>query len=165
MRALPLDRLAALHKKQFEQMVKTSGVDITLHFPPDVTADMEEEGHYDDMYGASTWETTHDPGLTRTVRVLWSNDYMSPESIVPGDTSASLASLAVGPNAAHAIVRLPLVSALLRRDRPQGDTIFELAKSVFYQEQRFRIVGIKKTGLLPLGPYILWAGLRKVQSE
>lgn len=156
-------RQAKIHKRQFEKLVDSLGVIVTVRQPQKRNPSGGPGNMAERVFGRPEWES--EAGETQDIKVLWSNDYLRPESAVAGDISAPIASLAQNTQKMDAVLRLRLADALIDPGKPQGRTIFETAKDVVYQGQIFEVLGVRKTGLPPEGPYILWVGLRLADKE
>jgi hypothetical protein len=101
-------------------------------------------------------------GATKRIKALLSNDYLRPETIAPGDVSEGLAALG-GKDRVDAILRVHLPDAV-PDDDTQARTLFDSAKDVVIDGTTFEVTGTKRTGFPPIGPYILWVGLKKSEG-
>lgn len=154
-----LKGFAEMHKRLFEGYWAESEVFILVRQPAAKTAATND---VDKLKGATSFETA--VGTTQLIKVLWSNDLLRPEAVLPGDVSEPIAALGDGERL-DAVVRLPLSEALLDADNPQGATVFDTARDITYSGRLYEIKGTKRTGLMPIGPYILWVGLKLVAEE
>jgi len=152
--------VAKIHKAKFESLVEEAGIDIEVRMIPEREAGSSDS---DNVFGPRGSETS--VGESKTVKVVWSNDYVRPEAVVGGDVSESIATLATDTSKLDVIIRLPLEDALLKPDLKQGKTIFHVCRDVIHNGAKFKVTGTKRTGLPPLGPYILWVGLVKYGGE
>lgn len=149
---------ALAHKKQFDALVTDGGVSVVVrdHAPRASAA-----SSLDKVLGARPAE---DPvpgqyGTLHTVPCLVSMTTQNPNThyqIVPPTIDA------LGRASAITIVlRCKLADVLLDPDKPQGQTIFDTCKDVFYDGEAYTVRGSDRTGLMPLAPYIFWVGLIK----
>jgi hypothetical protein len=58
------------------------------------------------------------------------------------------------------ILSLKIEDGLVDSQKVYGRTIFDKAKRVVVGGSNFEVTGVFRSGFAPLGPYILWVGLR-----
>lgn len=161
---IPYAKAAELHKRQITQLIQSIGVQITLRFPP-TKVGTGDGSMANKVFGARQIETTTDSMKDRHVQVIWSNDYLRPETIVPGDVSDPLAPLASAGGRLDAVLRAVLSEVLIDPNALQGQTLFDTCKEIVYEGGIFEVTGTKRTGLPPIGPYELWVGLRQISKK
>lgn len=144
--------MAEAHRSSFEQFLRGAGVEVTLEMPPERSSGTSD---VDKVLGV---KSQGDPDY-HVIQVVWSNDLMRPESFRPGSPDEPIAALG-GKEKLDAVVRTLLSDVLLDVTQPLGPTLFDTAKYLIHHDMKFEIVDTKRTGLPPLGPYIIWAGLR-----
>jgi hypothetical protein len=155
----PIRKMAEIHKRSFERLLEATGVEIAVRQPAPRNVSINAK---DKVFGGKTLES--DIGEIQLVTVIWSNDVFRPEAVVAGDVAEAVSGLAhnTGGKPVDAVIRMKLSEALLQADAPQGMTIFDTAKDILYQGQRFQILSTKRTGLPPIGPYTIWVGLTRI---
>jgi hypothetical protein len=153
-------KLAEKHKKMFDTLVETAGVEITVREP---IGRIEGTSARSKVLGTKAYEEDAAP-TTTAVTVLWSNDYASLTDVDSRDVLDALGALALQNNKLDVVLRLKLEDVLDDPANKQGRTLFDRAKDVQYSGETFEITGTKRTGLNPIGPYILFVGLRRVGS-
>lgn len=151
--------LAQRHKAEFEKFLTGAGVVVTIRQPG---ARVAGTNAVDRVKGQRTFETSI--GSTQDILVVWSNDLIRPEAVVAGDVAETIAALG-GKASVDVIIRCRLSDALLDGATHQGRTLFDTAKDVTYSGQTYEVTGTKRTGLPPIGPYILWVGLKQIPEE
>lgn len=151
---------AAGHKRQFERLVDNLGVSIELRFPKARVGDGTLK---DKVFGDTGWETV-DETTSEPVTVIWSNDY---QSFLPNEQAINemIAMLGRNRDEIDATIRCKLSDVLLDQEKPHGDTKFKKAKEIYFEGSYFEVVDTKRTGLPPLGPYIFWAWLKRIDKE
>jgi hypothetical protein len=152
-----LNKAAELHKKTFESMLESIGVEIVV-YQPQVRSG---SGMGDKAFGPRATETTN--GVSSTVRVIWSNDYLDTNLSGLSDASIAspIASLGANGRAPDVVIRMALADVVNVPEALQGRTLFDTCREIVYQGQAFEVLNTRRTGLPPIGPYILWAGLRR----
>lgn len=155
---------AAVHKRIFERLLRDKGVTISVRFPP--TSTTNAGGTLaSKVFGERNWETTVDEVRTQEYLALWSNDGLGPEHPEGAQVSNAMSPLSRAGEKIDAMIRVSLAGALLDVNAPQGLTVFDICKDVQYAGASFQVVKSARTGLPPLGPYILWVALRKLDRR
>lgn len=151
-----LVRAAERHRAEFRRFVERAGVLIDVVFPSAKPAPLTQA---EKVTGAKP--RGDESGEVHQVRVIWSSDLSSPTN-VDGDIVSVAQALGHNPDKPiDAVIRLNLADGLEDVSRPLGQTIFDTAKEVVFLGERFVVSGSKRTGMPPIGPYILWVGLRR----
>lgn len=160
-RPSPLLRLAQAHKARFESLLVAADTTVELRYPP---LKSPASSAADKVLGTKPQETGIDPARSRILSVIWSNDLFHSEDVAQGSLSQLVASIGHNKEGLplDAVIRLRLSDALMDPASPQGMTLFDSCKDVVYQGQSFKVLSTKRTGLPPLGPYILWVGLHRL---
>lgn len=149
-----LANAAKMHKRQFEAFLARAGVEVSLLMP----ATKGSDGDFSSDVFGNTNETDTEPTAV-PVTAVFSADYLRPESVVPGDAPEAIAVLGEGPEDLDAVLRVKLEDVLLTAGALLGHTLFDKCMYVGYLGQTFKVTSTKRTGLPPIGPYILWVGL------
>lgn len=151
--------LATRHKAEFDKLVEGAGQLITIRQPGTRVAGSSA---VDRVKGSRTSETS--VGTTNTVLAIWSNDLLTDAG---KDTSIASILASIGTKeTVDAIIRCKLEDVLITAGDLQGRTLFHTARDVTYSGHTYEVVGTpKRTGLPPIGPYILWVGLKQIPEE
>lgn len=159
---ISLRAAAELHKRQFDAMVDGNGVLVELQFPPEKATGATMAAK---AFGQKTAEETIDPARSLLLKGVWSNDYIRADAVVGGDVAEAIASMTAKANPLDGVLRLKLADVLLPGATSQGQSVFDTCKYVLYQGVYYRVVDTKRSGLPPIGPYILWVGLVKLEKR
>jgi len=147
-----MNTIATQHKAQAYRLIDSLGQSIIVRQPPDRTAstnDMEK------IFGASTYESEYGTTTTITAHV---HQGPVPTGLQRGSLS-DLASQVGWMQEADLILSVKLEDVLADSTKVYGNTIFDTARDVVVSGSVFDVTGTFRSGLAPLGPYILWVGL------
>ena len=147
--------LATRHKAQAYNMIDTLGEDILIRQPPARTTSTSD---VDKVFGAPQELDDYGELTTVTGHVH--------QGTVPGDASGynfTARFLGIMQNA-DLVVSVKLEDVLSDSTKKYGRTLFDTAKDVVVGGSVFEVTGAYRSGMAPLGPYILWVGL-EIQGE
>lgn len=144
-----------VHRRQFQRLLAMMGTKAIVELP--TSRSTEPLTDVEKVMGRR--ERPDEVGETREVTVIWRNGHnLLDEPSTPPEI------VRIGRvNGMDAVLRCDLDSVLVDPTKKQGQTIFDLAKSVVYQGSHFKVVATDRTGLPLDGPYILWVALRKAE--
>lgn len=154
---------AQKHKEMFERFLIAANTTVTVRQPAARTVATNPQ---DKVRGTRTFESA--VGATKDVAVIWSNDLIvGPENTSALNMSSASEIIAAvgGKTNIDAVVRCRLLDVLIDTNNAQGRTLFETAKDVQFSGNLYKVQGMKRTGLAPLGPYVLWVGLKMIPYE
>lgn len=145
---------AELHRRQFHAFVDGANTEVEVRSAATRTAAATAA---DKVLGKKAVETG--VGASTFIKAIWNSDinattpnYTIPEQIAALGRAEKM----------DALLRVKLDEALITSDDTHGRTIFDAAKDVVYGGYRWTVSGTARTGLAPLGPYILWVAVKKV---
>lgn len=145
---------AKKHRAQFERLVAESGVDVVVRQPAAATASATAA---DKVFGKAVVAPATGVGTTATVTAVVSDAAMN-----PFDTTIPPRIAALGrTDSVDVLLRCVLSAVLLKDEERYGRTLFDTAHDVQIGGATFKVKGTDRTGLPPVGPYILWVALRK----
>lgn len=148
-----LEKRAAQHKQIFDRMVEQAGTVITLRMPPANVSGATSAATK--ALGTRAQATGYGADIPVTAIVHTSLD-ASP--LQQTGYPAGLVQIS------EIILAVRLADVLVDPLKPLGPTQFELAKEIVVQGTVFKKTGVERSGLPPLGPYILWVGLKGLGS-
>lgn len=148
---------ARLHKRQFEAHLAGAGVEVEVRqrpprAVPTTTADKVLGRRQDVVADAPAGPSTFVRAVVSDAAMATGNGY--------GSTPAEIVSIGKV-EALDLILRCALTDVLVDPDKPYGKTVFDGAKDVLVAGTPFEVRATDRTGLPPVGPYILWVALRK----
>lgn len=152
-----LKGLAKQHKAMFDRMVDEAGVTVTVRQPPIATASTSPA---DKVLGKRPDAAPEAYGEATTAVALWSTGYSGNDALGTYAIPAQIAALG-RTDGLDVILRLKLADYLVDPENRHGATLFDTAKAVTYETVTYKVRATDRSGLPPLGPYILWVALQK----
>ncbi len=151
-----LTRAAERHRDFFREYIRTMGATVKIHGPPDkVTAG----GNPVTKVMGSKAQVTAAGVITEVPGVVF-----NPSSRVSAQGPIAQAA-PLGLYGQSDVVLMVLIEDVIRdSDKPQSQTLFDSAPEIEVHGSKFTLVGMERTGLPPLDPYILWVGLKILGS-
>lgn len=138
---------AALHKRAFEKYMESAGQGILVEMsgtPSDTSTRAK-------VLGTATEPPPHHEPVWCVV---------TSASIALNEASVPQPIAAVGrTDKLDYVIRTSASECLLNAEEPMGRTVFDVAKRVTIDGQGFRVKAVARSGLPPLGGYIVWAAL------
>ena len=147
--------VTARHKTEALALIAAMGEDIEIRQPvarSTSTNDMEK------VLGATTDPDAY--GTTTTVTGMVHQGKV-PSGAMGFNTSVSIVGLIQN---SDLVVSVALEDVLVDATKKYGRTLFDTAKTVIVGGSTFEVGGTFRSGMPPLGPYILWVGL-EIQGE
>jgi hypothetical protein len=155
-----LKALAQRHRSQFESLLTQAGQEVEIQLPEVRTA---AESPVAKVLGRGTPSPAVAPGGPSTVvPALVSTGYRAVDYEF-GNVPATIAALG-RTDTALVVLRCRLSDVIPAGQSAHGETLFHRAARVVVGRDAFQVVGIDRSGLPPLGPYIVWVGLKRVGS-
>jgi hypothetical protein len=150
-----LSKAAELHRKMFLKMLAGVGKKIKVFPPPPRTTSSDAASK---VFGAAPSESSSEYGEPVEVLAVVSDVLAGATNFGPED------SFPVGIlHESDLVIRVYLPDVLVDSSAPRGLTILDTAKAIEVDGQLYERIGkIPKTGLPPIGPYIAWAGLKRL---
>lgn len=148
---------ATLHKNTFDRLVAAAGIEITIRQPS--TRAGGPSSAAEKALGRRAEDTGY--GDSDEVVAIVTNSIdatASPESNAGIKQSEPIGLYQIS----DVVIRLKLSDVLIDSNKPQGLTLFDTAKDVLIQGTPFKVCGSERTGFAPIGPYILWVGLKSL---
>ena len=148
-----LRRIAEVHKKQFDRFLEETGTLVeVVSQAAKTTSDGSDVGK---VLGS---RKRAEPGTqTTSVKAIV---HSSVSDRMEG-RSGFIESSPVGMfDNSDIVLSVRLGDVLLKADRPLERTVFDTAMSIVVQGSTFEVDAQSRTGLPPIGPYILWVGLK-----
>jgi hypothetical protein len=154
-----LRTIAERHKKQFEMLVGQTGREIIIQLAgPRVAA----EAPVNKVLGRPNAVPASAPvnGPQHYVQAIVSAGYRS-QDYAYGNIPASIASLG-RQDPTMVVIRCSRTDVQEPGGLAFGDTYLHSAARVVIDNESFAVLGVDRSGLPPLDPYIIWAGLRRI---
>ena len=147
--------IATAHKRKMHALIDGAATSVTVRPPESRQAASND---VDKIFGSATLDTGYGTPITVSA---WVHN-----ASIPGTYEAQ----GVGPGAqilgslseADLILSVKLEDVLVDSTLPYGRTVFDKAKDVQVQGSSFKVKGTFRSGLAPIGPYILWIGLEQI---
>lgn len=148
--------LATAHRDAYFRMISSAGQDITIRAPATRVA---STNNVEKILGVSGFQET-DYGTTNTV-TAWVHQGRVSTGAKFGNmnTNAEILGLVAK---SDIVLSLKLEDVLVDITKPYGRTTIDQAKDIQVSGSTFTVVGTYRSGMAPIGPYILWVGLENV---
>jgi hypothetical protein len=156
---LGLDALAKQHRDFFYRLVDEVGRSITIRKTiPAPTASITAATR---VLGAQVTQSNDSyPEIPVTAIVTGASSVTSLNVRNPGDVAP------IGlVQSSEILLRVKLVDVIVDSDDVYGPTLFDIAHDVFIGDSYFKVVGVERSGLPPLTPYIVWVGLKSAGKK
>jgi hypothetical protein len=151
-----LQRAAERHRDFFREYVRTMGHTVKINGSP---TKVSASGNPVTKVMGSKAQVTSVGTITEVPAVV-----LNPSSrVAPQGPIAQAAPLGLY-GQSDVVLMVLLEDVLSDEDKPQSKTLFDGAKDIEVQGSKFTLVGMERTGLPPLDPYILWVGLKILGS-
>jgi hypothetical protein len=148
-----LKKAADMHRAMFVSYLTEMGTLVTVRQYPDKAATGGSE--FSKVFGNRNRE--NEVGSTSEVRAVVSASVSG--QLEPREYAENSAVLGLFEKS-DVVLRVLLEDVLLDPTKPLERTLFDTAKEIVVQGSEFELAGSARTGLPPLGPYILWVGLK-----
>ncbi len=144
---------ATVHRDSFYAMLDEVGIPVTIRQP----AEKPSSGGSDVTKALGTREQVTGTGEEKEVLAIVSGPTNTGVNITAG-TAPKQASPVGSVQFCSTVLRVKLSDVLVNEEKLYGKTLFETAREIVIQDTVFKVVATERSGLAPLGPYILWVG-------
>lgn len=147
---------ATQHKNKMFAWIDTAGQDIVVRPPAVRTASTNDAEKIFGVTGSQ--ETDYGTPVTVTAHVH-QGKVPSDFAFAGSDPNSSMIGMLAE---SDLILSLKLEDVLVDAAKPYGRTIIDQAKDIQVSGSTFSVTGTFRSGFAPVGPYILWVGLKNV---
>jgi len=145
--------IATRHRNKMYALLAESGQDVVVRQPQ---ARAASGNAAEKIFGISGYETGY--GTPVTVQA-WVHSAAVPSDFRYGPTNPGAAVIGTL-SESDLVLMVKLSDVLVDTTVPFGRTIFDTAKDVQVSGSVFEVSGTFRSGLAPIGPYLLWVGLK-----